>query len=651
MLIHKDLQGDAGLSEYTSLKGMLGVGNAFMTERRADSEVQLSGEFVSMRRMGGEYVQMLAMWEPPDARRAVGRTMVAVPDSESPPQPGDEDFVTRAQIFTAAVSQQEGELPFASVPVIQTRMPRFTRVEGRVEIADHATKNGKRRCWAMGDGSVLVVRELVSDQGRWFAGMNAAGVPTKRVQSVVGVQLLRVDPERLGSARPLMEFEVHCGLGFDPGARAMRYLTENDVLFDDNFVYPGNAGFLFGRALLGMRADPSSAYAVAEPALSKEDDTEYLSLVAVHGLLEDTYNPQSSALFQLTCTRTSPKGLKTSKIAMPPAASGENYLAPVEMDLVRLSPSTLVLVLRMAGQRMPGASGNVDAAGVGWRYLWSDDNGESWANVPADGVADGAAFPVFGTVMARDKDTLLIVSGYQIDSLVKAPDVDSVQIYALSRTGATRISTIPGSAFSADLHAGSANGSLRRYPPYIPVGYGGGIRSGKDQMLWIQFDPQYIHRQGSAGVLEYPGCRAMLMVSKDGGVTWERRFLPQPWPQRVGFVAAMDERTMVLPVYGPRLVNPDNGGVRPLQVKLHTSRDGERWRVTTFSLRLPTWAWVDGQLLPGSAGYDLNDSRSDFNRGELFPIVPLRDSNEALSPINPGRPWIADVRAKEPDNG
>lgn len=143
----------------------------------------------------------------------------------------------------------------------------------------------------------------------------------------------------------------------------------------------------------------------------------------------------------------------------------------------------------------------------------------------------------------------------------------------------------------------------------------------------------------------------MLMVSKDGGVTWERRFLPQPWPQRLGFVAAMDESTMVVPVYGPRLVNPDTGGVRPLQVKLYTSRDGDRWRVTTFSLRLPTWAWVDGQLLPGSAGYDLSDSRTDFNRGELFPLVPLRDSNEALSPINPGRPWIADVRAKEPDNG
>lgn len=653
MLVHKDLQGDAGQPEQTALNGMLAVGNAFMTDRRDGSEVQRAGEFVTMRREGGQFARLVGLWEPPDARRAEGSSMAPVPDTAMPPQPGDDDYVMRAQAFTASVDQQQGELPFVAVPVVQTRLPRYTRVEGRVEIADHATKNGKRRLWSLGDGSVLLLRELaLPGDDRWFGGVNAAGIPSRRVQRVGRVQLLQVDPERLGAGRLLLEFDVHSGLGFDPGARAMDYFSDSDALFDASYVYPGNAGFLFGRTLLGLRADCSSTYAVAEPARAEEGGRQFLSLVAVHGLAEDAHDARSSALHRLTCTRTTPDGVVRSKIAMPPAEAEGSYLAPVEMDLVRLSPNTLVLLVRLASQRQPGAVGVVDSAGVGWRYLWSEDNGANWVHVPATGITDGNLVPVFGTVVPKDRDTLLIVSGYQQDSLVPAPDADSVQVYALTRAGASRISTIPGSAFSAGLHAGTVIGGRRRYPPYIPVAYGGGVRRGKDQLLWIQFDPQFIHRAGTAGVLDYPGSRAMLMVSTDGGATWSRRFLPQPWPQRVGFVVALDQTTLAVPVYGQRLENPDTGGILPLAVKLHTSRDGgARWRATTFALRLPTWAWVDGQMLPGSDAYDIDDARTDFNRGELFPIVALRDDGERLAPINPGRPWMADARAKEPENG
>ncbi|PJO38869.1 hypothetical protein CTI10_007585 [Delftia acidovorans] len=67
------------------------------------------------------------------------------------------------------------------------------------------------------------------------------------------------------------------------------------------------------------------------------------------------------------------------------------------------------------------------------------------------------------------------------------------------------------------------------------------------------------------------------------------------------------------------------------------------WRIT-----LPAMTWVDGQLLPGSRGYDITDYRYSYNRGELFPLVAVRDERGDVLPMNPGRPWIADARVKEP---
>lgn len=653
MLIHKDLKGDAGGPEHQALKGMLDVGNTFMTDRRDGSVVQRSGEFVTMRRTGGEVVQLVSLWEPPDARRLTDGYAQAVPDDVAPPAPGAPDAVPRVQLMASALDEQQGPLSFGNLAAskLQTRVPRFTRVETRVETADHATKNGKRRLFSLGDGTVLLVREVsAAGDTRYFAGMNAFVQPVRRVSRCTGVELVRMDPDRPAGGKVLLSFGVHSGLGFDPGSRSIDFLADNDLLYDANKVYAPNAGLLFGRVLLSMRADPSSTYAVAEPAMAKQDGKSYLSLVAVHGLAEDCYHPDSSGLYRLTCTRTTADGVQTSKISMPAAVGPGQYMAPVEMDLVRLSPQTLVLSLRMTTLRLPGA-GSVSAASAGWAYLWSDDNGASWVHVPHTGITDGNAAPVIAAMVPRDKDTLLLVSALQLDSLVPAPDAASVQVYAFTRTGATRISTIPGSRFSAGLHAGDVIGGLRHYPPYWAVGYGGGVRVDRKPLLWVQFDPQYIHAEGSPGVIDYPGGRAQLMVSADGGATWERRMLPQPWPQRVGFVVALDQRTLAIPVYGPRQTD-DSGAILPLAVKLHTSRDGgKRWRATALSMRLPYWAWVDGQLLPGSSGYDIDDSRFDFNRGELFPLLSLRDDNGELLPMNPGRPWMADHRAKEPANG
>ncbi|AOU99855.1 hypothetical protein [Delftia tsuruhatensis] len=162
MLIHKDLKGDAGGPEHQALKGMLDVGNTFMTDRRDGSEVQRSGEFVTLRRTGGEVVQLVSLWEPPDARRLTDGYAQAVPDDVAPPAPGAPDAVPRVQLMASALDEQQGPLSFSSLAAskLQTRVPRFTRVETRVETADHATKNGKRRLFSLGDGTVLLVREV-----------------------------------------------------------------------------------------------------------------------------------------------------------------------------------------------------------------------------------------------------------------------------------------------------------------------------------------------------------------------------------------------------------------------------------------------------------------------------------------------------------
>ena len=82
MLIHKDLQGDAGLQEHAALDGLLGVGNEFMTERNADSEVQRAGEFVTMKRSAGGFSRLCTIHETPDAWAMVDESGVQALDDE-----------------------------------------------------------------------------------------------------------------------------------------------------------------------------------------------------------------------------------------------------------------------------------------------------------------------------------------------------------------------------------------------------------------------------------------------------------------------------------------------------------------------------------------------------------------------------------------
>ena len=103
MLIHKDLQGDAGLPEHAALDGLLRAGGEFMTERNADSEVQRAGEFVTMKRQSGGFTRLCTIHETPDAWVPVGETSVSPLDDEGYfATTGDTEFAQRTRMFVAA---------------------------------------------------------------------------------------------------------------------------------------------------------------------------------------------------------------------------------------------------------------------------------------------------------------------------------------------------------------------------------------------------------------------------------------------------------------------------------------------------------------------------------------------------------------------
>lgn len=666
MLIKENLNGSTGAQERATLHGMLAVGNEFMTSSESNSTVQRSGEFISIETKGGGHLRLAALFETSDAlRQPEYASVVALGDDEPPPARGEHGYVVRSLLMTSEQDDGQGPQAFRTINAqADSRLARFTLFPGRIDEVDHATLTGRPRFFSLGDGRALLVREL-SDPGdtRYFTGIDTQ-FHSRRRRRVTAVQLLPVnlDTGSIGKT-PLLEIPVHSGLGFDPGislgapgpgtVRVISYTPPSvpGTLVSDTTIYAALAGVMWGSRVAGQ--DPSETYAIAEPATAKDGDKSYMSLVAVHGLPEDSYNLQSSALFQLTCTRTTPDGVEQTKITLPPATRGAGFFnSAVGMELVRLAPSTLVLAVKMWEQAQPTTTTFYSLTSAGsTAFFWSDDNGATWADINTAGFLDnGAVKRSLGSIMARDADTALVFSGYEADSLVGAPDVESVAVYQLTRTGVTRISTIPGSQFSEGLHSGTPLSFGRFYPPYLATAYGGGLRVKDKNLLWMQFDPRWVFASTNQFTIDYPSSRAQLMVSADGGVTWVRRFMPQPWAQRLGFVVSLDQTTAMVPVYEGRRKR-DDGSLLPLTVTLYTTHDFVKWRPTQWRLRLPPQTSVDGQLLPGTPDYDYAEVRRWINRGELFPILSIRDEQAQLLPMNPGRPWIADHRKTGPSYG
>lgn len=707
MLLHKDIGGAAGGPEYTALGGLLAVGSEFMTDRDATGEVQRSGDFVTMRRNRGGSSRLCAIHETPDAWALTDKKTVRTLDDEQYFD-ADEDvkFVRRSRMYLASVDDSGAEIDFANVPGYKTesRLPRFTSIiytassspeahaHERVNQVDYAAQAGKRRMFSLGDGRVLLVREMAKeDDDRWFMGV-ARGMSTfsRRRRRTARVELVVINPETGAAGDVLLGFDIHSGLGFDPysgaspsalndGRPYRTYRTDTFPLnaslpfTEGNSIYLSVTGVMWGRLTndgtqvgRGLRGDASDTYAVAEPANAPRADGPgtYLSLVAVHPATGDTYNPQSAAPYRLTCTRTTESGeVVQSKISLPAIPGAPNhYLAAAGMELIRTSPTNIVLTVQ-AHAAQSGHPGSVLPTAQVQLFFWTTNNGEAWTYTPVSTAPP--VFPTFsyGSSLVKDADTLLVFS---VDdtfyTTVPPPDMGGVEVHEVTRLGTNYVSTIPASLFNAGLRKPvklSAGVRSDYYPPYIGFGYGGAVVMRDFTRLWMQFDPRLIDYTQQY-LIESPPARPMIITSDDGGVTWVRRFLPTVWQHMVGFVVAIDRKTLAVPILAPRTVG-ENGSVSPPKARIYISKDGgERWRPTLWDIKMPGYAWVDGGFLPGRLDgrpesnpgpeeYDIDDALADYNRGELFPLVALYDENGTPSPINPARPWLADARMKAPD--
>lgn len=694
MLIFDDSKGTSDGKERDQLQAMVAVGSEFMTYWDDESTVQRSGEFVHIEKSGGESPRLCMMHEVPDAFRQAGDTLTALDDQEFLNAPIQEKLAERTRMFVATVTDAGEEGAISPVPSlkVESRAPRFTNVlygsevhqRPRVQDTDYATQAGKRRLFSLGDGRLLLVRELAKvNDDRWYMGV-ARGLPTysRRRKRTARVELVTINPETGAAGDALMGFNIHSGLGFDPYEGATEsplndglpyrvYITGSTAgptlpMYDGDNLFMSITGTMWGRIAIdgvagdaGIQGDASDTYAVAEPAYAPNGSGTYLSLVAVYPATGDTHDPQSAGPYRLTCTRTLPGGgTADSKIDFPAIAGAPNhYYGVTGMELLRTSPTTLVLVAHVHAMQS-AYPGTIAPSARSRLFFWSTNNGATWTYAQVSTTPPAfTAFP-YSSLLVKDAQTLLVFTTYQAYSTAGG-DASGVQVHAVTPSGTNYITTIPGSTFSQGLVVPRTSGGKQEYDaPYIGFGYGGAVTFKGKRRLWMQFDPRWTTYNRERMVLS-PSTRPVLMVSDDGGATWARKLLPTPWQHMMGFVASMDARTLVAPVFSPRAVDGD-GAVKPLRARIYKSTDGgEKWQPTQWAVTLPRHAWVDGQLLPGPLDgsptnppgpteYEIDESVEDYNRGELFPIVILTGADGLPAPINPARPWITDRRFKEP---
>ncbi|AOG21971.1 sialidase family protein [Acidovorax sp. RAC01] len=699
MLIFDDSKGTSDGKERDQLQAMIAVGSEYMTYRDSESTVQRSGEFVRIEKVReGEVPRLCTMHEPPDAFQVVDGAIRSLDDQEYAALPAGEKLAKRSALFLATADESGEELSFSGVPgfKLESRAPRFTSVlsgseahqRPRVQDADYATQAGKRRLFALGDGRALLVRELTKqNDDRWYMGL-ARGLPTysRRRKRTARVELIPINPETGVAGAALMGFDIHSGLGFDPyegatpsvlneGRPWRSYITSTTApsglpLYADDNIFMATAGSMWGRIAIdgaagdaGIQGDASDTYAVAEPAYAPKGTGSYLALVAVHPAPGDTYNPLSAGPYRLTCTRTLPEGgIAQTKINFPAIAGAPNhYYGVTGMELLRTSPTTVVLVAHVHAMQS-GSPGSIPPSARSRLFFWSQDNGASWTYAQVSTTPPAFTTFPYSSLLVKNAQTLLVFTTYQSYSTAGS-DTAGVQVHAVTPAGTSYVTTITGTTFSQGLALPRISGGKMEYDlPYIGLGYGGAVsvRGKPRQRLWMQFDPRWT-TYNRTRMLESPSSRPMLMVSDDGGSTWTRKLLPSRWQHQTGFVVAVDDRTLMVPVFAPRTVDAD-GVFNPLRARIYKSTDGgDKWRATPWSFTLPRHAWADGQFLPGPQDgspsqqpgadeYDIDEAIEDYNRGELFPLVALRDAQGRLSPINPARPWVADHKRKEPND-
>lgn len=686
MLINDNSNGTSDGKERDQLQAMIAVGSEFMTYSDAESTVQRSGEFVRIEKQSGDtQPRFLLMHETSQTYREENKTLFDLTGNELLSLSPNIKLRKRSRLYMSELDTVAGDLPFREVSGFksQTRISRHHgypsgptgRTWEAVGEANYTAQAGKRRLFAKGDGKVIMVREVaIPGDSRYFNDKMRALDPdpiphTKnRGLRAARVEVVEVNPLAGATSTPIFSFDVHSGLSFDPTPRtfsnSMRSTTD---MYDEFNVYAAFAGVLFGSSLFAVDTsgvpvggDASDTYAVCEPGVAKHSDgREYTSIVAVYPATDDVYDSRSAGPYRLSVKRTTVGGgVALGKINFPTLPTRPlHYLAARGMSLHRLGPNTVVLRVNVHAMQF-GAGGTINPVASDAFFMWSNNNGESWTY-----VAPSLGFPgvnPYGGLLAKDKDTLLAFSWYNQASAAAA-----MQVHRVTTAGTAQIATIPASVFGAGLTNPTVSGIY--LIPYVPLGFGGAIyrstTEGKKKRLWMQFDPYWAYAEtdvvgGKSVNVVYPGSRPILLVSDDGGLTWTRRLLPTPWSFRAGFVVAIDEKTLAVPVLSAR---KEYGA--PIRATIYLSENGgDSWKPTSAQISLPSETWVDGQIIVGGQylhptyndvryEQDLSDSATQYNRGELLPMIALRGADGHLLPSNPARPWMASHKFKEPSYG
>ena len=686
MLIFDDSKGTSDGKERDQLQAMVAVGSEFMTYRDAESTVQRSGEFVRIEKESSDpQPRFLLLHETSQTYREENKTLFDLTGNELLNLPANIKLRKRSRLFMSEADPATGDFPFREIGGFksQTRISRHHGYPGgatgrtweAVGEANYTAQAGKRRLFAKGDGKVILVREVsIPGDARYFNDKMRALDPdpiphTKnRGLRAARVEVVEVNPLAGATSTPIFSFDVHSGLSFDPTPRSFSpSIRPTDEMYNETRVFAAFSGVLFGSSLnsvdvsgVPVGGDASDTYAVCEPGIAKTaEGREYTSIIAAYPAPDDVYDSRSAGPYRLTVKRTTPLGgIAISKINFPALpARPQHYLAARGMSLHRLGPSTVVLRVNVHAMQF-GAGGSIQSVASDAFFMWSTNNGESWIY-----VAPAIGFPgvnPYGGMLAMDKDTLLAFSWFNQASAAAA-----MQVHRITTSGTAQIATIPAAVFGAGLTNPTVSGVY--LIPYVPLGFGGAIyrstADGKKKRLWMQFDPYWAYAEtdiigGKPVNVMYPGSRPMLLVSDDGGLTWARRLLPSVWSFRVGFVVSIDEKTLAVPVLSAR---KEYGAV--IQAMIYTSNNGgDSWKASNAKISLPSETWADGQIVVGAQyehpivhdmrfEQDLSDSALQYNRGELLPMIALRDSEGEVLPSNPARPWMADYRFKEPDYG
>lgn len=679
MLTTDDSGGKADGKERDQLTAIAETGSEFITFNDFESTVQKSGEFARITKETSD----------PQPRFVLLHETSQTYDEDWNDYTGNEllslspevKLRKRSHLYVSEVEPSAGDLPFRKIAGYKTHT-RISRHHGpgdtnappelpAMHEANYTAQAGKRRLFPVGDGTLLMLREVTVDgDTRSFNDAIRTRLDTpqahtkKRGLRAARVEVVELNPLNGKTSAPVFSFDVHSGLGFDPTPRTFSSAARSTAdMYNTTTVFGAFSGVLFGSSLnlpsvvrVPAGGDASDTYAVAEPAVAKSPEgKEYTSIVAVYPGSDDVYNPISSGPYRLTCKRTTPNGdVAYNKINFPVLPHIPlHYLAARGMSLHRLTPTKVALRVNVHLMQY-GAGGSSQSIASDAFFMWTGDNGETWTYNPVTAGFPGV-FP-YGGMLVKDKDTLLAFSWYN-----EAGSSQPVQVHRINSAGTAQIATIPASVFGGGLMKPMGSNGWQLVP-YVPTGFGGAIYRRSDdkkvtKRLWMQFDPYWGYAQDTPEVLQYPGSRPMLLVSDDGGVTWARRLLPSPWCFRVGFVVAIDSMTLAVPVSAPR---KQRGAALP--VTIYTSKDGgDTWKATGARVVLGGETHVDGQITQdgqyedprGELAFDrdLTDSALQFNRGELLPLIALRREDGKALPANPARPWMTHYKFTEPEHG